>query len=141
MNPAREMCDLEGLLDWKRRRRSDDADEAIASGQEVLVQHRMFRSHTTGDVIDKRWTRFSFPPRWHYDILRGLDHLRDAGAGRDPRASEAIELVGSQQHERRWPVGPIWPGKIFFTMEEPGGPGRWNTLRAWRVLNWWGSTT
>jgi hypothetical protein len=28
-------------------------------------------------------------------------------------------------------------GRIYFDMEAAGKPGRWNTLRAMRVLRWW----
>ena len=31
------------------------------------------------------------------------------------------------------------PGKVFFELEPVGQPGRWNTLRALRVLKWWTS--
>jgi hypothetical protein len=127
----------EGLLEWKRRRGSTAADEAIASGHEFLLAHRMYRSHTTGEVISERWTRFSFPPRWFYDILKGLDHMRDAGATPDPRAEEAIEIVRSRGKNGRWPVGPDHSNKVFFKMEDGRSGGRWNTLRARRVLDWW----
>lgn len=131
---------LEGLTQWKRRRDSDEADEAIASGQEFMLVHKMFRSHRTGEIINEAWTRFSFPPRWHYDILRGLDHLRDSGAGRDPRAEEAIGIVVRRRRsDGRWPIGPRYTGKFHFKMEEGRNPGRWNTLRALRVLKWWES--
>lgn len=134
---------LEGLEIWRRRRRSAAADDVIAAGQEFLLEHRLFRSHTTGKVISDRWTRFSFPPRWHYDVLRGLDYLRDSGGHRDQRAREAIELVGRQETNGKWAVGPRHPNKEFFKLEKGGQPGRWNTLRARRVLNWWdgGSVT
>ncbi|MGB7861473.1 MAG: hypothetical protein WBM90_13330 [Acidimicrobiia bacterium] len=128
---------LEGLEIWRRRRRSLAADDVIAAGQEFLLEHRLFRSHTNGEVISDRWTRFSFPPRWHYDVLRGLDYLRDSGAHRDQRAKEAIELVGRQETNGKWAVGPRHPNKEFFKLEKGGQPGRWNTLRAQRVLNWW----
>ncbi len=128
---------LEGLLEWSRRRGTSDADEAIARGHEFLLAHRMFRSHRTGEVISERWTRFSFPPRWHYDILRGLDHMRDAGATPDPRAQEAIDIVKSRRKPGGWTVGPRYGSKVFFTMEGGRAPGRWNTLRALRVLDWW----
>jgi hypothetical protein len=127
----------EGLLEWKRRRRSTAADEAIASAHEFLLAHRMYRSHTTGEVISDAWTRFSFPPRWFYDILKGLDHMRDAGATPDPRAEEAIEIVRSRGKNGRWPVGPDHSNKVFFKMEGGRSGGRWNTLRARRVLDWW----
>lgn len=37
----------------------------------------------------------------------------------------------------RWRQGSNWAGRVFFEMETVGGPGRWNTLRALRVLKWW----
>ena len=43
------------------------------------------------------WTRFSFPTRWHYDVLWGLDYLRRAGVRSDERTDEAIELVARSE--------------------------------------------
>ena len=132
---------LEGLLLWKHRTGTNGADEAMERGREVLLEHRMFRSHTTGDVINESWTKFAFPPRWHYDILRGLDHFRDAGALPDMRAEEAIEMVNRRQRsDGRWPIGPRYTGVEHFRMEKGRNPGRWNTLRALRVLEWWATS-
>ena len=129
---------LEGLHLWRCRTGSSEADDAIASGQEVLLRHRLFRSHRTGEVIDDAWTRFAFPPRWHYDVLRGLEHLREAGVVPDPRAEEAIEVVRRRRRpDGRWPIGPRYTGVEHFRMEAGRNPGRWNTLRALRVLRWW----
>lgn len=131
---------LEGLLEWRSRTGSSEADDALAAGGEFLLGHRMFRSHTTGDVINERWTRFSFPPRWHYDVLRGLDHLRSSGTSPDDRAAEAVELVVDRRRRNgRWPIGPHYSGETFFRMESGHEGGRWNTLRALRVLAWWES--
>ena len=97
---------LEGLLVWARRTGTSTADTAIADGHEFLLRHRMYRSHRTGDVISDAWTTFHFPPRWHYDVLRGLDHLRDASAVPDVRAADAIELVLSRRRgDGRWGKG------------------------------------
>lgn len=129
---------LEGLQEWKRRTGRDDADAAIASGQEFMLRHQMYRSHRTGEVINPTWSTFHFPPRWHYDVLRGLDHLRDAGASRDDRAAGAIELVRAKQRkDGRWGKGSQYSGRVYFVLEPGSVPGRWNTLRARRVLNWW----
>ena len=129
---------LEGLLEWKRRTGSDDADTAIASGHEFMLRHRMHLSHRTGEVINKTWSTFHFPPRWHYDVLRGLDHLQDARASRDHRATDAIELVRSKRRkDGRWGRGSQYSGQVFFVLEPERAPGRWNTLRALRVLDWW----
>jgi hypothetical protein len=112
---------------------------ALRLGREFLLAHRLFRSHRTGEIIKPAFTRFAFPPRWHYDVLRALDHFQAAGAPRDPRLREAVELVRRNRGEDgRWPLPKGYPGRTFFALERVGGPSRWNTLRALRVLKWWG---
>ncbi|MEN8234393.1 MAG: hypothetical protein ABFR89_05665 [Actinomycetota bacterium] len=129
---------LEGLLEWKRRTGSDAADEAIARGHEFMLDHRMYRSHRTGEVINNKWLTPHFPPRWHYDVLRGLDHLQDAGVDRDSRADDAVEVLQSKQRsDGRWRKGSQYSGDVYFIFEPGRVPGRWNTLRALRVLKWW----
>ena len=97
------------------------------------------RSLRTGEVIDKRWLRFSFPTFWHYDILRGLDYLRNAGIKPDSRVGEAIEtMVGRRDHDGRWPLDLLHREHIPLEMETGvGRASRWNTLRALRVLRWY----
>ncbi len=131
---------LEALLEYERSRpvRARAAREAQVRGREFLLAHRLFRSHRTGAIVNTAMTRFSFPPRWHYDVLRGLDYFRDADAPRDPRLAEAIALVGKRrQPDGRWLLQNVYPGRTFFEMEGGGRPSRWNTLRCLRVLRWW----
>jgi len=131
---------LEALLEYERFRpsRAGAARKAQARGREFLLAHRLFRSHRTGAVVKGVMTRFAFPPRWHYDVLRGLDYFRDCGAARDERLEDAIALVEHRRRaDGRWVLQNRYPGKTFFEMEEPGAPSRWNTLRALRVLRWW----
>jgi hypothetical protein len=129
---------LEGLLEWKRRTGSTAADAAIASGHQFMLRHQMYLAHRTGEVINQAWLTFHFPPRWHYDVLRGLEHLRDANASTDHRAARAVELVRSKRRkDGRWSKGSQYSGRTFFVLEPGRSPGRWNTLRALRVLNWW----
>ncbi len=116
----------------------DEIEAAEARGCEFFLRHRLFRSHRTGEVVDGRNLRFSFPPRWHYDVLRGLDYFWSAGQLNDPRLQEAIDLVTQKQDgEGRWPLQQRWPGETWFDMETVGEPSRWNTLRAMRVLDRW----
>ena len=113
-------------------------------GQEYLLERRLFRRRSTGEVIERDrkggadWTRFAFPTWWHYDVLRGLDYLRQAGVAPDERVAEAIELVASKRDDAgRWPLETRYPGAMPVEMDEgEGRPSRWNTLRALRVLNW-----
>jgi hypothetical protein len=131
---------LEGLLEYQRRfpRRAATARRLQTEGREMLLAHRLFRSHRTGRVFDERMTRFAFPPHWHYDVLRALDYFREADASRDLRLDDAIALVESRRRpDGRWHRGTAWPGRTYFTMESGRDAGRWNTLRALRVLRWW----
>ncbi len=90
-------------------------------------------------MIDPGWLRFAFPHWYHYDILRALDYLRDAGVEPDERVAEAIGVVeGHRDPDGRWPLQSVHAGEAYFQMEDGGGePSRWNTLRALRVLDWY----
>jgi hypothetical protein len=126
--------------------------DARLRGQEYLLERRLFRRRSTGEVIDydkadepggerghPAWTRFAFPTWWHYDVLRGLDYLRRAGVAPDERVAEAIELVASKRDEDgRWPLAVRYPGEMPVEIDEgEGKPSRWHTLRALRVLSWY----
>jgi len=131
---------LEGLLEYERAIGGrSEVSAARLRGQEYLLERRMLRRLTTGEVIDPAWIQFSYPTYWHYDVLRGLDHLRAAGAVPDTRLAEAIDLVRSRRDsEGRWPLENPHPGRLHFEMDEgEGKPSRWNTLRALRVLRWY----
>jgi hypothetical protein len=133
------ICVLEGLLEYERAgRKSAAVTKARKRAENYLLDRHMFRSLRTGEVIDKRWLRFSFPTFWHYDVLRGLDYLRNAGIKPDPRVSEAIEIVIERRHQNgRWPLNLLHPEYIPLEMETGvGSASRWNTLRALRVLRW-----
>jgi hypothetical protein len=136
------VCVLEGLLDYERAgRKSAAVTKARKRAENYLLDRRMFRSLRTGKVIEKRWLRFSYPPFWHYDVLRGLDYLRNAGIEPDSRVREAIEIVIARRHQNgRWPLNLVHPEYVPLKMEtDIGRASRWNTLRALRVLRWYNS--
>jgi hypothetical protein len=131
---------LEGLQHYERHSGRDlrAVRAAQSRGREFLLMHRLFRSHRTGEIIKPAFTRFSFPPRWHYDILRALEHFQAANAPRDQRLDEAIDIVRRRRrNDGLWPLQNRYPGKTYFEMERLGAASRWNTLRALRVLKWW----
>jgi hypothetical protein len=140
------ICVLEALLEHERAcGGTPQVIDARLRGQEYLLERRLFRRRSTGEVIERdrkggtAWSSFAFPPWWHYDVLRGLDHLRSAGVAPDERVAEAIALVASK-HDRdgRWPLDKIYPGVMPAEMDDGvGRPSRWNTLRALRVLKWY----
>ena len=111
---------------------------AIDSGREFLLQHRLYQSHRTGQPADPAMTHMHFPPRWHYDFLRGLDYFQGVKAPIDERMLAALSLLKNKQgKDGRWVLNTPWAGVVYFHMEETGKPSRWNTLRALRVLKWW----
>jgi hypothetical protein len=134
---------LEGLLAHERA--TGGSAESIAArrrGEEYLLERKLSRRRSTGEVADPAWLQFSFPTRWHYDVLRALEYFRAAGDPPDQRVDEAIQLLRSkQQPDGTWLLENTHPGKVHFTLEDGDGrPSRWNTLRALRVLNWYGQS-
>lgn len=132
---------LEGLLAHERA--TGGSAESIAArrrGEEYLLERRLFRRRSTGEVVDPAWLQFSFPTRWHYDVLRALEYFRAAGDPPDPRAGEAVGVLRSkQQPDGTWLLENTHPGEVHFALEDGDGrPSRWNTLRALRVLSWYG---
>ena len=131
---------LDGLLECDRATgATDDVRAARRSGEEYLLERRLFLRKSTGDVVEPRYLEFVFPHYWRYDILRALDYFRRVGATPDPRMAEAIDVVRSKrQSDGRWLLDAIHPGRVHFDLEpDIGAPSRWNTLRALRVLDWW----
>ena len=131
---------LEGLLAHERA--GWGSAESIAArrrGEEYLLERRLFRRKSTGEVVDPAWLQFSFPTRWHYDVLRGLEYFRAAADAPDPRVEEAIDLLRSkEQPDGTWLLENTHPGAVHFALEDGDGrPSRWNTLRALRVLRWY----
>ena len=133
------ICVLEGLLAFERAFGADSAaTDARTRAQEYLLERRLLRRLSTGDVIDPAWTRFAFPPLWHYDVLRGLDYLRAAGVRPDARVEEAVAIVRERrQHDGRWRLDVRHPDTLHEELAGVvGEPNRWITLRALRVLRW-----
>src|ERR1700687_933904 len=84
---------LEGLLEHTRvAGGSAEATAGLERGQEYLLERGMLRRLSNGELIDKAYTLFSFPTGWHYDALRGLDHLGTAGVTPGAHLAEGMAL-------------------------------------------------
>ena len=131
---------LEGLWEYEKTTPCQSAKikESRDQAVEFLLQHRLYKSDKTGKTVDEKMTRFAFPPRWRYDVMRALDFLQEIKAHKDKRFKEAIDLlIKKRTKEGYWRLQGKHSGRVFFDMEIPGGPSRWNTLRALRILKWW----
>jgi hypothetical protein len=133
------LCVLEGLLEYELSGGGVAVAAARRRGEEYLLERRLFRRRSTGEIPAEGWLQFSWPPRWHYDVLRALDHFRRTGDAPDPRVAEAVQLVrDKRQPDGTWLLENTHPGETQFEFEDGDGrPSRWNTLRALRVLAWY----
>jgi hypothetical protein len=134
------ICVLEGLLEYERAVGS--APEIAAArkrGEAYLLQRSLFRRRSTGEVANPEFLEFAFPPRYHYDVLRGLDYFRNADVQPDARMSEAVRFVESKrQADGRWLLDRAYDEALGLPLgESVDGPSRWNTLRALRVVRWY----
>jgi hypothetical protein len=132
------ICSLEGLSAWMRAGGDDAAvSDAVAAGEEYLLQRGLFRRRSDGSVADPRMTMLSYPVHWYHDVLRGLEYFRLADR-RDCRLEEAIELVrGKADGDSLWRLENTHQGAVLVPFEGEGFPSRWVTLRALRVVRWW----
>jgi hypothetical protein len=130
---------LEGLLEYERATGADPALVAARRrGEEYLLERGLLRRQSTGELGQRRWLYLAFPNGWHYDVLRVLDYLRDAGVAPDERMSEAIGILESKRDaEGRWPLEHAHHDELAVDMgEREDEPSRWITLKALRVLRW-----
>lgn len=117
--------------------------EARHAGEEYLLERRLMRRLSTGEIVGSWVTDFIAPSRWQYSALAALDHFRRAaeleGTHADPRLAEAIEAVRSARlRDGTWLQGDTLTGAVWVDIDVlPGEPSKWLTLVGTRVLDWW----
>ena len=114
---------LEGILEYVRRGyvyRAVELEQAAAEAREFILQHRLYKSDRTGQIINPRFLLLSYPSRWFYDILRALDYFRDA---------QAATIPGCRMHwmSSRQNVAGMAPGRC-----RPNIPAR--RISTWKPL-------
>jgi hypothetical protein len=133
------ICVLEGLLAFEKAfGAASPVTDARKRAQEYLLDRRLLRRLSTGEIIDPTWRQFAFPTLWYYDVLRALDYLRAAGVQPDARVEEAVATVlERRQDDGRWLLDVRHPDTLHEECAGTvGAPNRWITLRALRVLDW-----
>ena len=131
---------LWGLAEYADATGSAEVRAAADRTAEFFLEHRLFRSHTTGEVGDEKWLEMRYPAYWHYEFLNGLLQLSRADALPDRRASEAVQaLRDRQQADGRWHVmgSQYWRRSGMYLDPagwERSGPSQMLTLNALRIL-------
>ncbi|HCM75737.1 MAG TPA: hypothetical protein DIS90_05120 [Cytophagales bacterium] len=129
---------LEGLMEFQMRGydyRKKEIQSARKKAEEFILMHQLFLSDRTGEVINKDFLKLSYPCRWKYDILRAMDYFQYAAIKWDDRMDAAVSrILKKRNKDGTWNVQAAHPGQFHLIMERAGKPGRWNTLRAMRVV-------
>jgi hypothetical protein len=131
-----------GLFEYWQATGDSDARQAAFRTTELFLQHRLFRSLHTGEVIRRDWLALHYPPYWHYDILQALLVLSRMRLTSDPRCHDALAVLERRRRpDGRWHPGAYWwkpPGTPRGTVEVldwgRSGPNEMITLNALRIL-------
>jgi hypothetical protein len=130
-----------GLVEYAQATQSSPAHVAARRAAELFLEHRLFRSLSTGNAIHREWLVLHYPPYWHYDILQALLVLSRMGLASDPRCADALEVL--EKRKRRdgfWQPGAYWwaasgkSGTSEVVDWGRSGPNEMITLNALRVL-------
>jgi hypothetical protein len=110
-----------GLHEYAVATGDEAARDAACRTAELFLEHRLFRSLRTGDVIERGWLVPHYPPYWHYDVPQALLILSRMGLVQDPRAREAVDILLSlRRDDGTWRPGPPWwraPGRTGSNVE------------------------
>ena len=136
------LATLWGLNEYLRVTNDESVRSAVDRAAELFLRHRLFRSCHGEAVADPRWMKLHYPLYWHYDILQALRVLDQAGKLRDPRTSDALDLLESKRapdgtwhpEGRFWHLGDRLAANTEVVDWGQSGPNVNNTLNALRVL-------
>ena len=127
---------LHALAEVPPAERSPGVHQAIEQATELLIEGDLAGGGDP-DVreISDHWRRFSFPRGYNSDILEALVALARLGFTGDERLKPAIEFMLSKQGaDGRWKSAHVLTGKLLVDLDRRGGPSKWITLNACRVL-------
>lgn len=133
---------LEGIMEYEKngyKYRINELLEAKKSSQDLLFEHNLFRSDKSNKIIKSSFLKFPYPGRWYYDILKAMDYFQMSDTKHDIGMNEALDFIVNRRNaDGLWKLSAAYPGRVHFILEQTGKPSRWNTLRALRVLHFYG---
>ena len=140
---------LWGLVEYQRATGDQEYLKPIEKASEFFLEHHLFRSDHTGEIIHPSMVELHYPLYWHCDILQELIILSRAGKIDDPRTKEALDIVEKKKgpdgtwhaDDHYWNMRrtPLNKTKLLVSNVEAvnwgrKGPNKMITLNALRAL-------
>jgi hypothetical protein len=95
---------LRGLAAYAREHERPGLKKAVGRAAEVFLTRRLFKRRSDGRTMTPDFVALHYPHYWHYDALAGLTAMAEVGRIRDPRCTDALDLLEA----KRLPDGG-WP--------------------------------
>lgn len=115
--------------------RKDEIKNAIKSCVDFILEHKLYRSSTTNEIIDQKFLRMTYPFRWKYTVLRALNCFVDMNIKYDERMNDALNFIKlKRKKEGYWLLQSKFTGKEYFQLEDAGKPSRVITYLALRIM-------
>lgn len=70
---------------------------AVERCTEIFLARHLFKRLRDGKVMNPKFVQLHYPCYWHYDILHGLNAMRECGHLDDPRCADALDLLERKQ--------------------------------------------
>jgi hypothetical protein len=103
-----------------------------------LIHHLFKKSHDMDKTSKPGWLRLGFPLMYQTDILELLLIMADLGI-KDKRLDDALLILrGKMTPDGIWIMETSNNGKMIADIEKKGSPSKWITLRALRILEYYG---
>ena len=103
--------------------------EFLDRGAEYLIDHRLYRSVTSGEVTVPEWLDLCFPRFYMYDVLRGLRFLARWAVVRGRSLPQTLVDEASEEIRKSLTAGGLVPGRrpwIGETTLMLGEDGEWS---------------
>lgn len=132
------ICVLEGFQSYLNEGytyRKKEIKQSQETCVDFILRHNLFKSCHTGQVIDSKFLKLTYPFRWKYTILRSLNCFVDMNIPYDARMEDAIAYIENKTTKNGlWKLQSKFSGQEYFDMEEVGKPSRMITYFALKIL-------
>lgn len=88
---------LRALNIYEKATNDQKARKTIDQASELFLKREFYKKLNTNEIIDKKWTKLSYPPYWMYNFLFGLKIITECGKVKDSRCEDALQLLESKQ--------------------------------------------